>query len=159
MCGRACAIWGWKNTPVASSRPSRALRRLVVDRAGWRCEYCHSPAAFSTQPFEVDHIIPRNKNGLTSSENLALACGCNSYKGDKTHARDPQTGRTVPLFHPRRQRWSRHFEWSEDFMVLRGRAATGRATVVALHLNRPELRNLRRLLCTIGEHPPQEDRT
>ncbi len=139
---------------MPSRRPSHALRRRVADRAHWRCEYCQSPTAFSTQPFEVDHIIPRRKNGLTTLENLALACGCNSYKGERTHARDPQTGRTVPLFHPRRQRWSRHFAWSVGFMDMQGRTATGRATVVALHVNRPELRNLRQLLRTIGEHPP-----
>ena len=139
---------------MSSKRPLRALRRQVADRAQWRCEYCQSPAAFSSQPFEVDHIIPRSKNGLTVPENLALSCGCNSYKGGRTHARDPQTGRVVPLFHPRRQRWSRHFAWSEDFMVIIGRTAVGRVTVAALSLNRPELLNLRRVLRTIGEHPP-----
>jgi 5-methylcytosine-specific restriction endonuclease McrA len=141
---------------MSSNRASRALRRQVADRAQWRCEYCQSPAAFSTQPFEVDHIIPRRKNGPTIPENLALACGCNSYKGERTHARDPQTKRTVPLFHPRRQRWSRHFAWSRNSIDIRGRTATGRATVVALNLNRSELRNLRRLLRTIGEHPPPD---
>ena len=58
---------------MSSKRPARAVRRLVADRAQWRCEYCRSPAAFSTQPFEVDHIIPRSKNGLTVPENLALS--------------------------------------------------------------------------------------
>jgi hypothetical protein len=141
---------------MSSKRIPRTLRRLVADRAQWRCEYCRSTAAFSTQPFEVDHIIPRRKNGLTVPENLALSCGCNSYKGDRTHARDPQTGRMVALFHPRRQRWMRHFDWNEDFTVIIGRTATGRATVVALQLNRPELRNLRRLLRPIGAHPPAD---
>jgi len=139
---------------MSAKRPSRAVRRLVADRAQWQCEYCHSPAAFSTQPFEVDHIIPRSKHGPTLPENLALSCGCNSYKGGHTHARDPQTGRVVPLFHPRRQRWSRHFAWSVDFLLIIGRTATGRATITALHLNRPELYNLRRLLRAIGAHPP-----
>ena len=139
---------------MSSKRPSRVLRRQVADRAQWRCEYCHSPAAFSTQPFEVDHIIPRSKNGSTTLENLALACGCNRYKGNRTYVRDPQTERTVPLFHPRRQHWFRHFEWSEDFIDIRGRTATGRATVEVLQLNRLELRNLRRLLHALGEHPP-----
>ncbi|MBI3797308.1 MAG: HNH endonuclease [Deltaproteobacteria bacterium] len=137
-----------------SRRPSRKLSRLIADRAQWRCEYCRSPAAFSTQPFEVDHIIPRSKNGLTVPENLAFSCGCNSYKGDKTHVRDPQTGYVVSLFHPRRQRWSRHFTWSEEFLLIVGRTAIGRATVEALHLNRPELLNLRRILRTAGGHPP-----
>jgi 5-methylcytosine-specific restriction endonuclease McrA len=139
---------------MSSKRPSRKLSRSVAERAQWRCEYCRSPAAFSTQPFEVDHIIPRSKNGLTEPENLALSCGCNNHKGGRTHARDPQTERVVPLFHPRRQRWTRHFAWSDDFLVITGRTATGRATVEALRLNRPELLNLRRALRAIAEHPP-----
>ena len=138
---------------MSSKRIPRTLRRLVADRAQWRCEYCRSPAAFSTQPFEVDHIIPRRKNGLTVPENLALSCGCNSYKGDRSHARDPLTGHMVALFHPRRQRWMRHFDWNEDSTVIIRCTATGRATVVALQLNRFELRNLRRLLRPIGAHP------
>src|SRR5262249_22621025 len=121
---------------MSSERPSRGLRRRVGDRARWRCEYCLSPAAFSTQPLEVDHVIPRSKGGLTTPENLALSCGCNSYKGDRTYARDPKTGRSVPLFNPRRQRWSRHFAWSEDFLTILGRTASGRATIAALRLNR-----------------------
>jgi hypothetical protein len=65
----------------------------------------------------------------------------------------PQTGGMVRLFDPRRQRWSRHFVWSQDFLRLIGRSATGRATVVALQLNRPEIINLRLALRAIGEHP------
>jgi hypothetical protein len=61
----------------------------------------------------------------------------------------------VPLFNPRRQRWSRHFAWDADFLIIRGRTASGRATVVTLHLNRTELVNLRRALRAIGEYPPR----
>lgn len=90
-------------------------------------------------------------------DNLALSClGCNSHKYTKTHAHDPETGRRVPLFHPRRQKWSRHFAWSDDFTHIIGRTATGRATVEALQLNRPELVNLRRILHGAGEHPPAD---
>jgi 5-methylcytosine-specific restriction endonuclease McrA len=141
---------------VSSKRPSRTLSRLVAERAQWRCEYCLSPAAFSTQPFEVDHVIPYSKDGPTSSENLALSCGCNRYKGDRTHARDPQSEKMRPLFHPRSQRWSQHFVWSEDGLRIVGRTATGRATVEALQMNRPELLNLRQALYAIGEHPPND---
>ncbi|MGO9916923.1 MAG: HNH endonuclease [Isosphaeraceae bacterium] len=85
---------------------------------------------------------------------LAWACpACNGHKYGKTQAPDPQTGRTVPLFNPRRQRWPRHFAWSADFLQIEGRTATGRATVVTLHLNSPALINLRRALRAIGEHP------
>ena len=129
----------------------------MAERARWRCEYCLSPAAYSTQPFEIDHIIPRSKNGGTTPENLAFSCGCNSYKSDKTRARDPQTGRTVSLFHPRRQRWLQHFAWSTDALRILGRTAIGRATVETLQLNRPELINLRRILRAVGEHPPSNE--
>jgi hypothetical protein len=139
---------------MSSERIPRRLRQQVAKRARWRCEYCLSPAAFSTQPFEVDHIVPRSKGGPTSLDNLALSCGCNGYKAHRTRARDPLTGRRVGLFNPRRQRWSRHFEWSADFLIILSRTATGRATVAALSLNRPELVNLRRILLLIGEHPP-----
>ena len=83
-----------------------------------------------------------------------LCSFCNGHKYAKTHARDPQTGRSVPLFNPRRQRWSRHFVWGTDFLLIEGRTATGRATVAALLLNAPALLNLRRALRAAGEHPP-----
>ena len=62
----------------------------------------------------------------------------------------------VRLYNPRRQRWRDHFAWSSDFSVIIGLTATGRATVEALRLNREELVNLRRMLYTMGEHPPEE---
>jgi len=63
----------------------------------------------------------------------------------------------MSLFNPRRQHWSRHLTWSEDFVFIEGRTATGRTTVATLHMNRPELLNVRRLLLTVGEHPPRAD--
>jgi hypothetical protein len=42
-------------------------------------------------------------------------------------------------------------------LTVTGRTATGRATAEALHMNRPELINLRRLLLLIEEHPPREE--
>jgi hypothetical protein len=86
---------------------------------------------------------------------LAWACpACNGHKYAKTHVPDPQTGRSAPLFNPRRQRWSRHFAWGPDCLLVEGRTATGRATVAALHLNGPALVRLRRALGAVGEHPP-----
>ncbi|MDQ3812781.1 MAG: hypothetical protein M3347_02385 [Armatimonadota bacterium] len=102
--------------------------------------------------------MPRVSGAGNTLPELAWACAaCNGHKSDKTHARDPQTGRLVPLFNPRRQRWSRHFKWSEDNLMILARTATGRATMATLHLNRAELLNLRRALIAIGEHPPAED--
>jgi hypothetical protein len=133
----------------------RAVRRLVRDRACNRCEYCRHPASHACSPFVCEHVLPRAHGAGDTPAELAWSCqACNSHKYTKTHARDPQTGRVVPLFNPRRQKWERHFAWSEGLLLIIGRTAVGGATVEALHLNRPELVNLRRALHAIGEHPP-----
>ncbi len=133
---------------------SRPVRRMVRERAAGFCEYCRLPDLFSSSPFVCEHILPRVKGGSDDPSELAWACAaCNNHKYTKTHARDPRTGKLVPLFNPRRQQWSKHFEWSADSLLIIGRTATGRATVEALHLNRQSLINLRRALRAIGEHP------
>lgn len=139
---------------MPSERIPTDLRRQVRLRANGLCEYCRCPALFTNASFHCEHITPREAGGETILDNLACACPwCNAHKYTKTHASDPQTERVVPLFSPRRQRWEQHFAWGEDFIIIRGRTATGRATVTALHLNRPELINLRRILRAAGEHP------
>lgn len=72
-------------------------------------------------------------------------------------ARDPISGESVPLYHPRQHTWSDHFTWNEDFTLLLGLTPTGRATVEKLHLNRSRVVNLRRVLSSSGEHPLAED--
>jgi hypothetical protein len=62
----------------------------------------------------------------------------------------------VPLYHPRQQHWHDHFAWNNDFTLIIGLTPTGRATIQALHLNRSELVNLRRVLYAMGEHPPTD---
>ena len=132
-------------------------RRRVFLRANGCCEYCRSQARFALQSFSVDHIVPRNAGGLDDLNNLALACqGCNSHKYTRTYARDPVSGATARLYHPRRDRWSEHFAWNEDFTLILGLSASGRATVEVLQLNRSSVVNLRRLLYQAGEHPPLE---
>jgi 5-methylcytosine-specific restriction endonuclease McrA len=132
----------------------RLVRRRVRDRAGDRCEYCRHPASHSCAPFVCEHVSPRVQGAQSTFSDLAWACpACNGHKYAKTRGPDPQTGRTVPLFNPRRQRWPRHFAWSADLMQIEGRTATGRATIVALHLNSPALLNLRRAMRAIGEDP------
>jgi hypothetical protein len=88
-------------------------------------------------------------------DNLAFACqGCNNRKYTNTEAVDPVTQAIVPLFHPRRNGWSEHFAWSDDYSLILGLTPIGRATVEKLQLNRAGLVNLRRILAEAGEHPP-----
>ncbi len=140
---------------MRDARLTVEVRQRVTVRAHGCCEYCGSQARYATQAFSVEHILARARGGTTTLENLALACqGCNNHKYDKTKAPDPISGQYVPLYHPRRDRWDEHFAWSDDFTLILGLTPTGRATVVALLLNREGVVNLRRLLYARGEHPP-----
>ena len=131
------------------------LRRSVIARAGGRCEYCLSPVSHAVSSFAIEHIIPKEKGGRATADNLALSCqGCNSHKYTKTEAIDPLTKQLAPLFHPRHQQWPEHFAWNLDCSMVIGLTPTGRATVAALHLNRPGGVNLRQLLYAAGKHPP-----
>lgn len=108
-------------------------------------------------PFEIDHVLPRSLGrGAGNLENLAYACrGCNGLKGSRTTCEDPVTGEVVRIFNPRVDRWADHFAWGTDYALVLGLTDVGRATVYALHLNRPGLVNLRLTLRSIGEHPPE----
>ena len=136
---------------------SAALRARVRRAAADRCGYCRTSQAYVPWPLEIDHIMPRARGGSDAEDNLWLACrACNLFKGQQTHGRDPLTGRRVRLFHPRRQRWWRHFQWSQDGVVIVGRTTTGRATVMALSLNNLVAVTVRRNWVTAGWHPPRD---
>ena len=139
---------------------SAALERLVIARAQSLCEYCRLPESFSPDPFVIEHIVPRSQGGDSDAGNLALSCqGCNNFKYTKTMGIDPNSGEPASLHHPRRERWSDHFAWSDDFRLMIGLTATGRATIRTLRLNRSGVVNLRGLLYQAGEHPPVETST
>ena len=112
------------------------LERLVRQRAGRICEYCHMLDAFDLPAFELEHIIARKHQGKTVAGNLAVACfTCNHHKGPNLGGIDPKTGKKVWLFHPRRHKWAKHFRW--DGPILLGRTPTGRATIAVLGINLP----------------------
>jgi len=135
-----------------------ATERLVRERAHEQCEYCRAPAHIASAPFSIEHIQPLARGGDSLESNLALSClNCNLAKGSRTHASDATTGATVAIFHPRRDRWSEHFGWSEDFLSVTALTPTGRATIDALGLNRRQLQNLRHVLIRSELHPPPDD--
>ena len=106
---------------------------------------------------EFDHLIPRSLGGPTTEDNLWLACSlCNDHKSNRFLVVDPETGVNVRIFNPRQQEWAAHFAWSEGATRIDGTTAVGRATVAALHLNRPSLVLARRLWVAAGWHPPQD---
>ena len=113
-----------------------ALRSLVTERAGGRCEYCLLPEAFCAARHEPDHIIPLQHGGQTVPENLALAClRCNRYKGPNAASYDPVKGALTALFNPRVALWEQHFQW--DGGEIKPLTPMGRVTVRILRLNHP----------------------
>jgi hypothetical protein len=129
------------------------LMELVWSRAGGCCEYCLIPQAFFPVPFQIDHIIAKQHDGLTISNNLALSClHCNSHKGPNIAGRDRITKQLTPLFNPRRHRWGRHFRWHGASIV--GRTAIGRVTVAVLNMNGVFLVRLREELMKDDLFPP-----
>jgi hypothetical protein len=102
----------------------------------------------------VDHLVPRSRGGRHSPDNLGLVCaGCNGRKYAHQTAVDPLSGETVPIFNPRLQSWPEHFAWNAEYTEVVGLTPTGRATVVRLDLNRPNLVRYRCILAAQGEHP------
>jgi hypothetical protein len=129
------------------------LEQQVRERAGGICEYCQMPQEYDDLPFQIEHVIAQQHAGPTRLTNLALACAaCNKYKGPNLAGIDSRTRRLVPLFHPRRMKWVRHFRW--DGPVLIGRTPTGRATITVLGINRDFRVRPRAELINEGVFPP-----
>jgi hypothetical protein len=125
---------------------------FVTRRAGERCEYCHLPSAYSSTPFETDHIVARQHSGRTRANNLALACfACNHHKGPNLGGIDPRAGNKVWLFNPRRHKWATHFRWHGAVLV--GRTPVGRATIAVLAINLPHRVAQRMALMQEGVFP------
>jgi 5-methylcytosine-specific restriction endonuclease McrA len=133
--------------------PAR-LRKLVIERADDRCEYCGLAQEGQEAAFHIDHIIPRNAGGRTILANLALACvSCSLRKGARQRAIDPRTNRQTLLFHPQRDRWDAHFRWKGLRII--GLTPTGRATIALLQLNRRRILAIRECEAFLGRHPPR----
>ena len=135
---------------------SKEIKEQVAKRAGFCCEYCRSQLKFSSDPFSIEHIIPKSKGGSDEIDNLAYSClGCNFKKYTRTEGIDPATGDLVPLFNPRNSKWEDSFLWDKGSINVIGRTKSGRATIDHLGLNRENLVNLRRILMQLKLHPPK----
>lgn len=129
-----------------------ALRRLVGERTGGRCEYCLIPEQMPLAAHEVDPIVALKHGGATTPEDLALSCIlCNKHKGTDLASIEVETGELTPLFNPRRDAWSDHFELHGEKLV--PKSAVAWVTVRLLQLNHPRRLAERRLLIAAGLLP------
>ncbi len=122
-----------------------ATRQTVRSRASGRCEYCLLRQEDSELSHHIEHIVARQHGGGDEDGNLALACHrCNLRKGPNLSGLDPVSNELVPLFHPRRDRWSEHFEFAGARIL--GLTPVGRATVRLLAMNDARRLDLRSVL-------------
>ena len=131
-----------------------ALRALVRERAGGRCEYCRlHEDDDDVLVFHVEHVIARQHGGLDDADMLCCACAeCNWAKGPNLAGM--LGGKLYPLFNPRLQDWHRHFRWEQTILV--GKTKTGLVTVQVLKINDPARVMLRENVLFEGRFPPLE---
>jgi hypothetical protein len=137
---------------MTSDYISVELRKLIINRASKRCEYCLIHQDFSIYTHEVDHIIPIKHGGETAADNLALSClSCNRHKGSDFATIDQVTKEIVPLFNPRRQVWDEHFCITNT--RIEGKTQIGQATARLLQFNVPNRVLERQVLMSQEQYP------
>ena len=132
--------------------------RQIQKNFKWRCAYCQMPSIYLPQGLQKEHIVPRAIGGRDVVSNICPACpNCNAHKADKISAIDLESGKEVALFHPRRQKWVEPFGWDKSGTKIMGRTPIGRAMVVALKMNLPDIIAWRRIIVEIGGYPPKPE--
>ncbi len=134
----------------------QTTKESVHSRASGCCEYCQTCEINIGQAMHVEHINPA---GGDHPNNLCLACpNCNLSKAAATSALDTKTGEEVPLFNPRNQIWGEHFEWQDEYALIRGLTPIGRATVARFKMNRSRIVLARKRWAQTGLHPVGKDK-
>jgi len=75
-------------------------RQNVFERDNHTCQYCRKK--FDRKELNLDHVVPRERGGETSWENIVTSCiKCNSKKANRT----PQQAGMALMRPPRRPKW------------------------------------------------------
>ncbi len=130
---------------------SASIRREVIVRAQFRCEYClvHEDDFYLSG--EVDHIRAIKHGGENLIENLAYSCvHCNRNKGyDEAIV---YNAKPVRLFNPRIDFWTDHFELFG--VAILSKTEIAEVTILILKLNADVRIRERQVFKTEGTYPP-----
>ena len=75
-------------------------RHNLFERDRSTCQYCGQ--TFDTRDLNLDHVVPRDRGGPTSWENIVCSCiRCNSKKGNRT----PREAGMRLIRRPKRPKW------------------------------------------------------
>jgi 5-methylcytosine-specific restriction endonuclease McrA len=113
---------------------SESLKKSVIQRANYCCEYCLMENDVSFIPHQIDHVISLKHEGDTSLENLAYSCfSCNNNKGSDIGTMLLPNKIFIRLFNPRIDIWNEHFEIENG--VIYAKTIIAQATVKVLKMN------------------------
>ena len=88
------------------------IRRVVIQRAGSKCEYCLIHEGDTYCGCQIDHVIAEKHGGETSEANLAFTCAfCNRFKGSDIGSIADSIGEFTRFFNPRTDEWDEHFRF------------------------------------------------
>lgn len=125
---------------MAVSAETRAAVRAAF---GGRCGYCDVSETSVGGGLEIDHFHPVAAGGSDAIENLVYACtACNRFKAD--YAAAPDAPESLHLLRPKQDDLSAHIAETVPGRLL-GLTARGWFHIQCIHLNRPQLIEMRRL--------------
>lgn len=126
---------------MSLSSETRSAVRVAFD---YRCGYCGVTEIWAGGELEIDHFRPVARGGSDALTNLVYACAsCNRFKSD--YWPDDDSPDSLKLLHPDEDDLAAHiFEASNGRLV--GFTSRGWFHIRWLHLNRPQLIELRQLL-------------
>ena len=110
-------------------REIRFSRQSIFERDRFTCQYCGKH--FEVRELNLDHVIPRDKGGPTTWENVVCSCiRCNTRKANKLPAQagmfpmnEPKRPRWRPFFDPRATNTRGHACWTPFIGSLTGEVA------------------------------------
>lgn len=89
-------------------------RHNVFLRDHYTCQYCER--VFAEQDLNLDHVVPRDKGGITRWDNIVTSCfGCNNRKANKL----PREANMYPATAPKAPRWRPLFGFRRKGSVLK----------------------------------------
>lgn len=122
---------------------SQEIRTTVRRAYHSCCGYCGVSELSVGGELEIDHFQPLTQGGIDSLDNLVYACTtCNRFKSD--YWPDNDAPDSLKLLHPGREDTGEHIVEAVNGRMV-GLTPRGWFHINWLHLNRPQLVELRRL--------------
>ncbi|MEW5986767.1 MAG: HNH endonuclease [Chloroflexota bacterium] len=119
------------------------LRGAVRSAYGYRCGYCGVSETLFGGELEIDHYQPLIRGGSDAPDNLIYACTtCNRFKG--SYWPDENATSDLYLLHPGKDDLATHVIEATNGRLV-GLTVRGWFHINWLHLNRPQLLELRQL--------------